>query len=251
MTDQFAVIELDSRPMFNGEYRSFIKILQLKPNLDGFLSIGAREDNFYLDLLCHKKCVLVEPEDKSASVLEKYINKWALPNKFVERNGIHPSKSVISVNEFGSIYPRKSLLEIRSALDSGLIICPITKQHIEEGNYREGAATFSCPCIKPIELLSKYQLSPDFLKVDVEGAERLIIEDIIKAGIRPSFIQYEYGITWFHAGETMAAIFSCMPNYYHYILTPNKMRLITTPVPQYFYANFVASSYYLGDEVIF
>jgi FkbM family methyltransferase len=251
MSFSFEGLLLDSRPMFNGEYRCFIKILQLKPNIDGFLSIGAREDSFYLDLLCHKKCVLVEPEDKSASELEKYINKWELPNKFVERNGIHPSESVINVSEFGSIYPRKSLHETKLALDSGIVICPYTKRDIDRGSYREGTTVFRSSCIKPLELLSKYQITPDFLKIDVEGAEKIIIEDLVNSGIRPSFVQYEYGVTWFHAGVSMASLFSCMPNYYHYIITPSLMRLVTNPVSQYFYANLVASSCYLGDEVIF
>lgn len=58
--------------MFNGEYRSFIKILQLEEGLDSFLSIGAREDNFYLDLMPHKRCVLVEPDIQAAAALDTY-----------------------------------------------------------------------------------------------------------------------------------------------------------------------------------
>lgn len=251
MPNPFEGIVLDSRPMFNGEYRAFIKVLQLMPRLDGFVSIGAGEDNFYLDMLYDKKCVLVEPDDKSADELQKYITNWAFQDKYIERNGIHPSSSSISVTQYGSIFPRKSLSETKQALDSGLIICPYTKHDIDRGSWQQGSQMFASACITPKNLIEKYNIQPEFIKIDVEGAEKMIIESLISSQILPSFIQYEYGVTWFHAGVSMESMFSCMPNYYHYILSPAKMTYVAKPIPQYFYGNFIASRFFLGEEVIF
>ena len=79
----------------------------------------------------------------------------------------------------------------------------------------------------------------------------MIIESLMSSQVRPSFVQYEYGVTWFHAGVSMESMFSCMPNYYHYILSPAKMTYVANPIPQYFYGNFIASRFFLGEEVIF
>jgi FkbM family methyltransferase len=251
MTNPFEGIVLDSRPMFNGEYRAFIRVLQLMPRLDGFISIGAREDSFYIDMLYDRKCILVEPNEKSADDLQRYITKWAFQNKYIERNGIHPTDSSISVTQYGSIFPRKSLYETKQALDSGVIVCPYTKRDIDQGSWEQGSQMFHSNCISPRHLIEKYSLAPEFIKIDVEGAEKMIIESLISSGTRPSFIQYEYGVTWFHAGVTMESMFTSMPGYYHYVLSPSKMTHIVNPSPQYFYCNFLASRFFLGEEVAF
>jgi len=251
MHSPFDGITLDSRPMFNGEYRAFMKILRLMPGLNNFVSIGAREDNFYLDLLYDKKCVLVEPDTNHANKLERYIRDWAFNDKYVERHGVHPSHSSVKITEYGSVFTRKSFSETKQAIDSGLIICPHTKHEIEKGAWHQGTYNLECSCITPRDLMHKYSIMPEFIKIDVEGAEAMIIKALMLERAQPTFIQYEYGATWFHAEESLTSLFACTPDYYHYVITPTKMNLVTNPAKQYFYANFIASRFFLGEDVPF
>lgn len=237
--------------MFNGEYRSFIKILQLEENLDNFLSIGAREDNFYLDLLCSKRCLLVEPDINAAVALDTYIKQWAMPNKTLDSSCIYQENSQIPIYSNGSIYRNRPLDEIINALKSGLVICPYTQAAIASGLYSRGDVSIHANSISPLQLLQKHNLNPEFIKVDVEGAEKNIIESLMKANIRPPYIQYEYGVTWFHAGVTMAEMLQVTDDYYHYIIAPKHMILLDKPLKEYFYANILASKRFLGKIIPF
>jgi len=241
---------LDSRPMFNGEYRSFIKILQLKESLDSFLSIGAREDNFYLDLMPHKRCVLVEPDIQAAAALDTYIKQWAMPNKSIDSSCIYQAGGAqIPIYSNGSIFRCRPIDEMTNALESGLVICPYTKAAIATGLYSRGDVQIIADSISLLQLLEKHNINPEFVKIDVEGAEKDLIESLMSANVKPSFIQYEYGATWFHAGHTMNSLFQVTNDYYHYIITPKQMILLDKPPQKYFYANFLASRRFLGQII--
>ena len=232
--------KFDSRPMCNGEHRAFIKLDSICGGISRFLDIGARKDYFYIDWLYDEKCLLIEPDKKYADELVQYINVNNLSDKIVAKEGLHPSESLISIYDTGSMFPRKSLKEVEAALSSNIIFCPETRNLIKSGRYQDSSIKLNAPCISPSDLLIKYNFDPSYVKIDIEGGEFIIIEDLLKSS-HPDFVQYEYGVTWFHAGAAHSAMFDLMPNYYHYILTPRKMLLLDAPLGQFFYANIIAS----------
>ena len=249
--EPFKDIPNDSRPMFNGEYRAFLAIDRLFGYIDNFISVGARGDRFYLDTIPKSRCVFVEPDLTAAQELNSYASGFNITNKYIETHGLHPTLPTASITEFGSIYIRKSLYLIKEAIASGVICCPYVMNEVENGSWKEGAYKFEAPCITPAELLKKFSIDPYYIKIDVEGAEVMIIDSFLKAGASPSFIQYEYGVPWFHGNIKMQDMFDCTPGYYHYVIKEDRMILVERPVRQYFYANMVASRRYLGEEIIY
>ena len=241
-------IRLDCRPIFNGEHRSFIYIDNICDRIPAFLDIGAHRDFFYIDWLYDQKCLLVEPTETSARELVQYINKVSFSEKFVSFDGLHPSKNSVSIHENGSMFPLKPLSVVKDALENDLIFCASTINLINNGLYKQSDIRVNAPCISPKDLISKYDIQPSFVKIDIEGGEFLIVKDLLSS-TRPDFVQYEYGVPWFHADVTHHAMFDLMSDYYHYILTPRKMFLLESPLSQYFYANIIASRFYLGKEI--
>jgi hypothetical protein len=250
-TNLLGQVALDSRPMFNGEYKAFVTLLGMQKTNNGFLSIGARDDEFYLDLLAGIKCILVEPDQESAEPLIKYVNKWSIPSVIVEVIGIHPWQSSVDINNHGSIFNRKSQGDVLEALQQGIIVCPYTEHAIRNNTYEKSSFCLRAPCISPSQLLDKHSFLPDFVKIDIEGAESIIIENLFQNNIFPNFIQYEYGVTWFHAGESLSRLYQLSSNYYHYIITKKGILYVEEPPKEYFYSNWIASKYYLGHILEF
>ncbi len=241
--------KIDARPMFNGEYKAFLKVLSINPGLENFLSIGAANDQFYLNLIPHSKCVLVEPDNSASNLLHEYICEFGMQNKFIERQAIHPEKEIVNISKKGSIYKRRPLEEVIEAIEDGLYFCPYIIEAINNGRYDQTETAFECKCIKPSELLKRYKLKPDFIKIDVEGAEFIIIKSLMYEDINPIFIQYEYNTTWFDANVKHKKMFDILDNYYHYEIRPDCMILNSQPINHYIYTNFLASRQYLGERV--
>lgn len=236
--------------MFNGEYSCFLKIKQIERTLDNLMIIGAARDYFYLDMMCEKQCLLVEPSLNSANDLSAYIRKQAMPHKAVANVGMHPVLQEVEIYTGSSIYKRKEISETKQAIDSGLIFCPTTSQLIKSEKYLASQVIGKAQCISPNALLDLVKFFPDYIKIDIEGAEFLVIKEILKTHL-PNFIQYEFGVPWFHADVTHDQIVDALPSYYHYIIGPKEMKLIDTPLTQYFYANIIASRFYLGKSLCY
>ena len=234
--------------MCNGEHRSFIYIDNICGRVPGFLDIGAHGDFFYVDWLHDQRCLLVEPTTSSAENLVQYITKKNFSNKFVSIEGLHPTQKSVSIYETGSMFPLKPVSEVKDALARNLIVCPHTVNLIDRGLYQRSSIRINAPCVSPKDLLLKYNFEPTFVKIDIEGGEFLVVKNLLNSA-QPDFVQYEYGIPWFHADVAHKAMFELMSHYYHYILTPRKMYLLESPLSQYFYANIIASRFYLGKEV--
>ena len=239
-------ITYEPRSQFNGELKAFLRINSMQ-TVKRFLDIGASYDFFYLDILYDKRCWLVEPNMDYAKALLWHCRKYRMPKKIVYFKGLHPTKKLVDLWD-GSVYPRKPVSEICEALESKLILSTALEIAIKNGSYKESKKSMTVECTTPSELLSICEKGPDYFKMDVDGCEVLLADDIMNK-ISPNFFQYEYDLSWYHADAKHSEMMKICSNYYHYIITPNSLIHIEKPFDQYFYANFIASKEYLGEEV--
>lgn len=230
----------DCRPEFNGEFRCFWWLLQ-NFDIKNPLIIGAVDDYHYLQAKPHAKWTLVEPSSEGASRLSAYC-KSQLINADILQHALTANAREVIIYDNGSIFSKKSTLEINRLVGQGLIKDSYLLHQINTSSYLPNKPIAKLPSIIGSDVIA----GPfDFVKIDVEGAECEIISSLLPTFSNNVIVQYEYNSTWIHANKTHADMFSVLDGYHHYAISPFKLVPILKPIESYFYANFLASPFSL------
>ncbi len=199
----------------NGEYNLAEFLL---PQCKIFFDVGARTDTYFCNINPLVKYYLFEPMKKQFNELVYKCNGMSNVQTYNFGFGDQNKKTKIYIDS-GSIFKRKH---------------PAFKDCDQQEDIE--IRKLSDFCIEnDIEYI-------DFIKMDVEGFEYNVLiggGDIIKE--RTKFIQFEYGGTYLDAGKTLFDMFTFFKGWYVYLIEPNSLNLITNPIDDYQYSNYVAS----------
>ncbi|MGD1936332.1 MAG: FkbM family methyltransferase [Cyanophyceae cyanobacterium] len=250
----------DSRPEFNGEYQLY-RFLTEAFEITSNLLVGASEDFFYLSINPSSSFCLIEPSKTAAQALLSYSQDRLINCKISTFPLWKGNAHLDFYLDFTSFYPRLPLESITQALTSGLVLDPYLQEMVEKGVYRaeriQGLERTTQLEVRGGDQLLKDVLNiprVDFIKLDVEGAEVDVLEGLKETVQSASFIQFEFGTTWFHSGKTIADTLNVISDaafFFYVILKDRIVKVKPHWINQYFFCNVLATRIDFGEELYF
>ncbi len=250
----------DSRPEFNGEYQLYRYLVETF-DITSNLLVGASDDFFYLSINPSSLFLLIEPSEDAARSLLSYSQSRQI-NCTISTFPLWQCDARLDFYlDFTSFYPRRPLEDVAQALESQLIADPYLQEMISQSVYCDervkGLKTTTSLDVKGGDQLLKRILNfpqIDFIKLDVEGAEVDVLKGLAQTVQSASFIQFEFGTTWFHAGKTIADTLEVISDeafFFYVILRDRIVKVKPNWINTYFFCNVLATRIDFGEEFYF